>query len=391
MKTVKITLITLFSLITFSCTAKKDDLRNETSVLALQTAETITPTPKPDKTTIKVALLLDTSNSMDGLIDQAKSQLWKIINELSYAKCEHVSPKLEIALYEYGNDDLEKSDDYIRQVIGFSSDLDEISEKLFSLDTNGGSEFCGAVIKSSLKNLKWGKEKNDLNIIFIAGNEAFTQGTTSYENVIADAVEKDVVVNTIFCGDYKNGISGKWKNAAVLGKGEYLTINQNKKIVYIATPYDEIIIKLNKKLNDTYIYYGSNGRKKMTLQASQDDKAYEMNEEVVVARAVSKSSKNYFNSKWDLVDAEKEEDFDYKKIDKKKLSKDLQNKSTAELKAHVGKQAVKRKVIQKEIQKINKQRDAYLLKNKKENTDDELESVMINAIKNQAKRKNYSW
>ena len=29
---------------------------------------------------IKVALLLDTSNSMDGLIDQAKAQLWDIVN-----------------------------------------------------------------------------------------------------------------------------------------------------------------------------------------------------------------------------------------------------------------------------------------------------------------------
>ncbi|RPI65426.1 MAG: hypothetical protein EHM44_00590, partial [Ignavibacteriales bacterium] len=32
---------------------------------------------------IQLALLLDTSNSMDGLIDQAKSQLWKIVNELA--------------------------------------------------------------------------------------------------------------------------------------------------------------------------------------------------------------------------------------------------------------------------------------------------------------------
>ncbi len=29
--------------------------------------------------------------------------------------------------------------------IGFSSDLDEISEKLFALKTNGGNEFCGEV------------------------------------------------------------------------------------------------------------------------------------------------------------------------------------------------------------------------------------------------------
>jgi len=48
-----------------------------------------TPTPDNIPTTatsankIKVALLLDTSNSMDGLIEQAKSQLWKIVGALA--------------------------------------------------------------------------------------------------------------------------------------------------------------------------------------------------------------------------------------------------------------------------------------------------------------------
>ena len=78
------------------------------------------------KNSIKVALLLDTSNSMDGLINQAKTQLWEIVNELSYAKCENQDPDLLIALYEYGNDNLSSNEGYIRQVIGFSSDLDEI-------------------------------------------------------------------------------------------------------------------------------------------------------------------------------------------------------------------------------------------------------------------------
>ena len=42
---------------------------------------------KPTKnSSIQLALLLDTSNSMDGLIDQAKSQLWKIVNELATSK-----------------------------------------------------------------------------------------------------------------------------------------------------------------------------------------------------------------------------------------------------------------------------------------------------------------
>jgi len=129
----------------------------------------------------------------------------------------------------------------------------------------------------------------------------------------------------------------------------------------------------------------------MNLQATQDNNAYEMSEEVVVARAVSKSSKAYNNSSWDLVDAKKEKNFSYAKIDKSTLPKDLQNKSTDEIKKHVTKKENERISIQKEIQKINQLRKEYISKHKKTNSDDELENVMINAIKNQAKNKNYTW
>ena len=50
--------------------------------------------------------------------------------------------------------------------MGFSDDLDEISEKLFSLTTNGGEEYCGEVIQTSLKQLDWGKNSDDLKMIF---------------------------------------------------------------------------------------------------------------------------------------------------------------------------------------------------------------------------------
>src|SRR6478735_3515483 len=67
--------------------------------------------------TIMLALLLDTSNSMDGLIDQAKSQLWKIVNAVAAAKSENgQQPNIKIALYEYGNDGLSADEGYIRQV-----------------------------------------------------------------------------------------------------------------------------------------------------------------------------------------------------------------------------------------------------------------------------------
>ncbi|MFY0603844.1 MAG: VWA domain-containing protein [Flavobacteriaceae bacterium] len=344
------------------------------------------------KETIKVALLLDTSNSMDGLIVQAKSQLWSIINELSFAKYGIKKPDLQIALYEYGNSNLSMKEGYIRQVLQFTGDLDEISEKLFSLTTNGGNEFCGQVIQTSLNELDWGKNKNDLRFIFIAGNEPFTQGKINYKDAVTNAKEKDIIINTIFCGNYNNGISGKWQDGAQLGGGDYMTINQDKKVVHIVTPYDDEIIILNKKLNKTYIYFGNNGRRNYSKQSAQDGNAKKIAKEVSVKRTVSKSSRMYDNASWDLVDADKAKKVNYAKLDKKSLPEHLKNKSAKEIELYVKEQAKKRKKIKAKIQELNKKRQAYVAKKNKENMKkDELESVLIKAIKKQAKLKNYSW
>ncbi|MFD0863634.1 VWA domain-containing protein [Sungkyunkwania multivorans] len=347
--------------------------------------------PKTNKHFIKVALLLDTSNSMDGLINQAKAQLWEIVNELSYAKCGNDRPNLQIALYEYGNDNLPAREGYIRQVLGFSNDLDEISEKLFSLTTNGGNEFCGEVIETSLKQLDWGNDRDDLKLLFIAGNEPFTQGNVDYRDAIADAKEKDVVVNTIFCGDYDQGISGMWQDGAIRGDGDYMTINHNRAIVHVVTPYDAVILKLNSRLNKTYIAYGSRGIAKMELQSAQDTNAASMNEEVAVKRAVSKSSRLYNNSNWDLVDAIADKEIAIADLKEKDLPKELKGKSEKEIKSYIEEKRVERAKIQGEIQSLNTMRKQYIATKQKEESKDNLEAVMIQAIKKQAKRKNYSW
>lgn len=347
---------------------------------------------KPKNNTVKIALLLDTSNSMDGLINQAKAQLWDIVNKFTHAKCGNDSrPELQIALYQYGNDNLSSHEGYIQQVLNFSSDLDEISEKLFSLTTNGGEEYCGEVVQTSLKQLDWGKNADNLKMIFIAGNEPFDQGKLNYRDAALNAKEKDVIVNTIFCGNYDQGISTKWKEGAVLAGGEYIAIDHNRQIVHLDTPYDELIIKLNAKLNKTYITYGALGTAKMEKQLEQDSNAYELEEAVAVKRAVSKSSRLYNNKSWDLVDALDDDNFDMSKVDTQALPKDLQGKSTPEIKSYIHTKKAERTQIQQEIQELNAKREAYVVKNQSEGATGELENAMLKAIKKQAAKKNYLW
>lgn len=363
--------------------------KSKTQDLAI--SETIIETnSKSVKPEIKVALLLDTSNSMDGLIDQAKAQLWQVVNELSYAKCKEESPNLKIALYEYGNDNLNADEGYLRQVIAFSDDLDEISKSLFSLTTNGGNEYCGKVITTALNQLDWGKDKGDLKLIFIAGNEPYTQGTVSYKEASKLAHQNDVTVNTIFCGEYSQGISSFWKDGADLTHGNYMAINHNQATVHVASPYDDKILELNQKLNKTYVAYGINGRAKMEMQADQDTNAMSYNKANAVSRTVSKSSRLYKNSSWDLVDAEKEERFSYDDLKTEQLPEELKGKSKAEIKTYVEKKRKEREAIQMAIAELNIKRREFI-SNKTKNSENGLENALIKAIKTQAEQKNYKW
>nr|WP_294927349.1 VWA domain-containing protein [uncultured Flavobacterium sp.] len=334
-----------------SCNSSNANPKKDTRIKKPVTAET---------TKIQVALLLDTSSSMDGLIDQAKSRLWNIVNTLTTLKYEGKTPDIEIALYEYGNSGLSEKSNYIRKITPFSTDLDLISEQLFALRTNGGNEYCGAVIQDATKELKWASENNSMKLIYIAGNEGFDQGTINYKEAISNALKNDIYVNTIFCGNKTEGINIHWKDGADYGKGKYFNIDSNQAVQYIATPYDDEISKCDEKINKTYINYGSKGHEKKRNQVMQDQNAKKVSNANYTDRAVSKSKAVYKNESWDLVDKVKDDKSAISKIKKEELPTELQSKSTAELQKIVEEKTKERETIQKEISVLAKKRQEYI-------------------------------
>lgn len=286
---------------------------------------------------IQMAILLDTSGSMEGLIEQAKTQLWKIVNELALAKQKGVSPRLEVALYEYGKDSIPASENYLRMIVPLSQDLDRISEELFKLRTNGGSEYCGTVIHSAVNGLKWSSDNSQMKVIFIAGNEPFTQGSVDYKNSCKAAITKGIVVNTIFCGSYEVGVDTQWKHGADLADGTYMNIDHNRKIQHISAPQDKKIVELGKRLNKTYVAYGVKGKAAKKRQVAQDSNASSVNEAVMVQRSVSKASKQYNNAYWDLVDAEKEGAKKIEEMDEAELPEEMKKMTKKERRQYLDK------------------------------------------------------
>lgn len=309
---------------------------------------------------VQIALLLDTSSSMSGLIDQARTQLWRIVNEMALARrADGKRPRLEIALYEYGKSTLPAEGGYIRQIVPFTVDLDLISEELFALGTNGGSEHCGQVIDQAARELAWSAAKDDLRMIFIAGNEEFTQGPVDFRAATKAAWDKGISVTTIHCGSHQDGIDGLWKQGAALGHGEYLAIDHNSKAVHIAAPQDAEIERLGLALNDTYIPYGVQGAASVARQQAQDNNAA-LNEGSLGQRAVSKSSVFYDNSGWDLVDASRRGNVAIDGLAEADLPEALRGLSAAARKAYVAAKAAERESIQKRIRELDAERRKYV-------------------------------
>ena len=341
---------------------------------------------------IQVALLLDTSNSMDGLINQAKSRLWNIVNTLTTLRFEGKEPEIQIALYEYGNDRLRAADNFIRLVAPLTTDLDLISEKLFTLTTDGGLEYCGAVIRRAATELTWSTNDKDIHLIYIAGNEPFTQGKISYKEAINDGLSRNITVNTIHCGDRSEGVSGLWKDGADRGNGEFFNIDHNVRVRYIITPYDDRIDACNIRLNNTYISYGSMGEKRRANQVAQDNNAASISSANKVERAVSKSSSAYKNSSWDLVDLVTENADALQTIKQADLPAALQGKSTTELKVYIEQKKVERTAIQQEIETLSKQRQTYIdaeMQKSGDSNGDDLGKAINRSVMQIAARKGY--
>jgi hypothetical protein len=346
------------------------------------------------KPLIQIAILLDTSGSMEGLIEQAKNQLWRVVNDFAKAKRGGQSPELQVALYHYGTPSLGAETGYTRLLVPLSTDLDKISEELFKLRTSGGDEYCGTVIQKAVDDLKWSAGKNDCKAIFVAGNEPFTQGNVDYKNACKAAIQKGIAVNTIFCGGAEEGIRTQWKDGADLSDGAYMNIDQNQKIAHIAAPQDKELAELSAKLNATYLAYGREGRNGLERQRAQDKAAEAATPAAPVERAAAKASGFYRAESWDLVDAVKADRAKVADLKDEELPDELKNIPAEKRESYVAEKAKERAQIQEQIKRLSKERDTYIAAERAKAVQsgaNTLDAGLIKAVRSQAQKLSFEF
>ncbi|MCG8610035.1 MAG: VWA domain-containing protein [Pseudomonadales bacterium] len=362
------------------------------SVVAQETPVHTTAQSEIHQPRIQLALLLDTSNSMDGLINQARNQIWQMVDEFASARQNGLPPIVEVAILEYGNDNLSAGTGYIRKVTALTTELDRVSEALFALTTNGGSEYCGYAIETAVNQLQWSDSPHDLKTIIIAGNEPFTQGPRDYRKAIAAARSKDININTIFAGQYQKGIQTGWQQGAYLAQGNYMNIDQNQVVTHIAAPQDQRLAQLNEKLNDTYIPYGQQGQESAQRQQEQDQKSQSIAPGLLSKRAKSKASSAYKNEQWDLVDALDSGTTELETVDKAMLPAPMQRMSDKEQVEYIESKKQERKAIQEEIQVLVEAREAFVAEQSTTPAEEATVSgALMKAVKSQAQDKSFSF
>lgn len=338
---------------------------------------------------VDLAICLDTSNSMDGLIDSAKIKLWRVVNDLSKID---PAPSLRVALYSYGNNNNDMTKGWVRKEIDLTHDIDEVYRKLFDLHTKGGTELVARVCRDALVDLRWSAERGALRMIFVCGNEPADQDKeVSLSSVVNLTKKKDVFVNTIYCQYGRPDEESGWRVFAELTGGKHAVINQNKKRPLIITPYDRDIKDLSDRINRTYIPLGAAGRTGADNQALQDRNAFSIAPSAGLERGSFKASKLYKND-WDLCDKFlSNPKLSISSIHSEDLPEEMRKMSDEEKLAYIRKKIEERNDIQKKVGELTAKRANFLeeaeSKLPKDDTDKGFDEALREILRHQANSK----
>ena len=337
---------------------------------------------------IDVVFVLDTTGSMGGLLQTAKEKIWSIATTMASAQ---QTPEIRIGLVAYRD----RGDSYVTKIVDLSDDLDSVYAKLMDFEANGGGDTPESVNKAlydAVHNMSWSQQDQAYQVIFIIGDAPphMDYNEVRYPQIVAPALEKGIVINTIQCGEIPSAIE-PWTQIASLGHGIFFQVEQAGGSVAYTTPFDEQIADLSAKLDDTRLYYGTEEEKeKMRGKVAATDKLH------AGASLASRARRGVFNVSAggrtnllgdnELVSAVASGSIDLNELDEDALPEALKPMARAEQEAFVAELAEERADLQRQIRELSQDRDGYLAKkvDAAGGLKDSLDQKIYDAVKEQA-------
>lgn len=323
---------------------------------------------EPYRPEVEVVFALDTTGSMGGLIEGAKAKIWAIANEIAKGQ---PAPKVKMGLVAYRD----KGDAFVTRAFDLSDNIDGVYEHLASLQAQGGGDGPEHVLKGleqAIESMSWSRNPNAFKVVYLVGDapaHVEYQDTPPLKSLIKRAVKAGLIVNAIQCGADPR-TAQQWQEIARLGNGRYLAIAQDGGVAAIATPFDERLAELSRRMDSTMIAYGEK-KAEGARRAKLADKVAAMAPASVAAERGLFKAKEGFDAEFDLAAAVEEN-----KVDANKL--------TAEERARVKKALEERSALRKELNELSSKRAGFLKEASKSSPKDSFDAKVAQSIREQA-------
>ena len=338
---------------------------------------------------VNVVFVLDTTGSMSGLIQTAKDKIWSIATTMASAQ---PTPELRIGLVAYRD----RGDQYVTKVVDLSEDLDSVYAALMDFQADGGGDAPESVNKAlydAVHNSSWSQDSQAYQVVFLVGDappHMDYQDEVQYPQIVAAAIEKGIVINTIQCGDIP-ATASPWTQIASLGHGMFFQVEQSGSAVVLTTPFDAEIAELSLRLDDTRLYFGTAEEKeKMARKVVATAKLHKRSSIESRARRaafnLSAGGKINLLGENELVDGIVSGTVKLDELDAAELPEALQPMARAEQEAYIAQLAGERAKVRRQMRELTANRDSYILRKVEEagGFKDSLDQKIYDAVSEQA-------
>lgn len=312
------------------------------------------PAPQPQ---VDVVFALDTTSSMDSLIDGAKRKIWSLVNFISSAQPQ---PKVRVGLVAYRD----RGDTYVTRFYDLSDDMDAVFQHLRGLRAEGGGdtpEHVAKALHDAVIRPSWSQGDKVVKIVYLVGDAPghTDYGDYDYQQVARKAADLGIRVNTVRCGDDPD--AGRYfRRIADLGKGQYATVDESGGVADERTPFDDKLAMLNRRLVGTAVGYGR-GAGALGAKAAE---AVDVPAAVAADRAAFAARKKIaVSGEGDLINEVATKGADYvNAVPAAALPAPVAAMAPAARVEYVEKKKAERDEVMKEIERVASERDAYLKK-----------------------------
>jgi len=327
---------------------------------------TVANQPPETQSKIQVVFALDCTGSMGGLIQAAKDKIWSIATGMSQANSQ---PDISFGFVFYRD----RGDQFVTKHIQLTNDMDLAYRELMDMQARGGGdtpESVNQALFEAINDFKWDSSTLVYKVVFLVGDappHMDYANDVKYPETCHQAIKKDIIINTIQCGNMRE-TTPIWKDIAQRAGGEFLQLAQSGSEIVIKCPHDKEISRLMSIIDDTRIYYGSHTHRiemDSKMKASEKIKG-NTSEDVQAKRATfnysnTSNTSSYMGNK-ELISDMQSGKVKLEDIKTEELPDNMKKMSLEERKKYVETMMEKRKKAEASLAIQIKEREAYVEK-----------------------------